>query len=70
MIGTQNYRDTVTPEDRARLIQLFKEGMSSPAVAVKLGLTLDAVCDVRNAALDKGELTTEDLWKAVKSNEV
>ena len=70
MIGTNNYRSTITPEDRESIIRLHKEGMSSPAVAVKLGLTLDVVCDVRNAALDKGELTTEDLWKAVKSNEV
>ena len=65
MIGTQNYRDTVTPEDRARLIQLFKEGLSSPAVAVKLGLTLRAVCEARNEALETGELTTKDLWKGV-----
>ena len=49
--------------ERDEILSELREGKALPWIAYQRGLTLEAVCALRNEALVQGELKTEDLWK-------
>ena len=55
-----NFRETVTPEERGQIMERLMFGDSAPRIAYEMGLTLKAVCDIRNELLEAGELSYED----------
>ncbi|MBR5090664.1 MAG: hypothetical protein IK093_14635 [Ruminiclostridium sp.] len=57
MAENKRFRDSATPEERSIILERLKNGDSAPRIAFDMGLTLKVVCDIRNEALERGEIT-------------
>ena len=57
MTENKRFRDSATPEERGIVLERLKNNETSAAIAFDMGLTLKVVCDIRNDALEHGELT-------------
>ena len=54
-------------EEVPLILEELRHGKSAVSIAFARGLTLGAVCAVRNEALASGELKTNDLWEEGKT---
>ena len=59
MAENKRFRDSATPEERGIVLERLKNNETSAAIAFDMGLTLKVVCDIRNDALERGEITLE-----------
>ncbi|MEE3334548.1 MAG: hypothetical protein VZR54_09830, partial [Ruminococcus sp.] len=59
MTENKRFRDSATPEERGQVLERLRNGDSAPRIAYDMQLTLEVVCDIRNDALERGEITLE-----------
>lgn len=57
MAESKRFRDSATPEEHGIVLERLKNNETSAAIAFDMGLTLKVVCDIRNDALERGEIT-------------